>query len=351
MYKERARLPSIQNERVHWLDALKFLGIFAIYLGHYMQEAGNAYRFVFLYHVQLFFFASGCAEALVKRRQSIGQTIIRKAKSILLPYYLFAFLSFVIMLLITHPDGSTVWRLFKQCLFGIREQLFAAPLWFLPCLFVVSVAFAFLKKYVKKPGFLFGITLLLYASTETIFPYRPKVAPRWIWSMDCALHYGVYYGMGYIGFAKLRNLIESKDAKTRRLRNMGAVLVWAYAIALFFAREQMNMWWKDVPILSLAMPLCNAMLLILANAFLAPFVARVPLCCRLGENTLWLCGNEWILKTLVPLALGVVGIHMTIPYPAVAYLYTACLLVFGAYTVVPLEKKLYTYLASWRIKK
>ena len=49
----------MKKERIAWVNVLKFLGIFAIYLGHYQQSAGNFYQYVFAYHVALFFFISG----------------------------------------------------------------------------------------------------------------------------------------------------------------------------------------------------------------------------------------------------------------------------------------------------
>ena len=46
----------IQNDnRYNWIDTLRFLGIFAIYLGHFGNRAGKLYLFVFSYHVPLFF--------------------------------------------------------------------------------------------------------------------------------------------------------------------------------------------------------------------------------------------------------------------------------------------------------
>jgi fucose 4-O-acetylase-like acetyltransferase len=35
------------NQRIAWVDNLKFLGIFAIYLGHFGTAAGFVYPFVF----------------------------------------------------------------------------------------------------------------------------------------------------------------------------------------------------------------------------------------------------------------------------------------------------------------
>ena len=44
----------MKQSRINWVDTLKFLGIFAIYLGHYGEVAKKAYPFVFEYHVPLF---------------------------------------------------------------------------------------------------------------------------------------------------------------------------------------------------------------------------------------------------------------------------------------------------------
>ena len=52
--------------RVAWLDVARAIGIYAIYLGHFGETAGPAYRFVFQFHVPLFFFLSGCAETYNK---------------------------------------------------------------------------------------------------------------------------------------------------------------------------------------------------------------------------------------------------------------------------------------------
>ena len=51
----RSDIKKIRN-RIEWVDICKFLGILAIYIGHFGTDAGDAYVFVFKYHVPLFFF-------------------------------------------------------------------------------------------------------------------------------------------------------------------------------------------------------------------------------------------------------------------------------------------------------
>jgi len=54
----------MSRNRIYWLDVLKALAIFTVYLGHLNLAAGPFYLFVYKYHVPLFFFVSGCLESL-----------------------------------------------------------------------------------------------------------------------------------------------------------------------------------------------------------------------------------------------------------------------------------------------
>ena len=58
----------MENKRVEWIDIAKFIGIFTIYLGHFGNDAGLAARFVFYFHVALFFFISGCMDTYDKEK-------------------------------------------------------------------------------------------------------------------------------------------------------------------------------------------------------------------------------------------------------------------------------------------
>ena len=49
----------MEKQRVEWIDIFKLLGIVAIFCGHLGTETGGLHDFVFMYHVPLFFFASG----------------------------------------------------------------------------------------------------------------------------------------------------------------------------------------------------------------------------------------------------------------------------------------------------
>ena len=47
-----------RKDRILWLDAAKFIGIFAIVLGHTLRD-GSIQHYLYSFHVALFFFLSG----------------------------------------------------------------------------------------------------------------------------------------------------------------------------------------------------------------------------------------------------------------------------------------------------
>lgn len=43
------------HKHIEWIDVAKFWGMFFIYLGYFGESAGLAYKWVFSFHVPLFF--------------------------------------------------------------------------------------------------------------------------------------------------------------------------------------------------------------------------------------------------------------------------------------------------------
>lgn len=79
----------MNTTRHDWVDALKFLGIFYIYAGHYGQSAGKVYPFVFLFHVALFFFIAGMFHKSSDGIKLTIYAIYDKFKRIIIPYFIF----------------------------------------------------------------------------------------------------------------------------------------------------------------------------------------------------------------------------------------------------------------------
>lgn len=95
----------MKPQRIAWLDVAKAIGIYAIYLGHFGDAAGPAYKFVFQFHVPLFFFLAGCTEHFSKKTDWRTE-IVKNMQRILIPAYIFALLSLGFHIINANADLS-----------------------------------------------------------------------------------------------------------------------------------------------------------------------------------------------------------------------------------------------------
>lgn len=73
------------KDRDRTLDLLKGVGIILMVLGH-MHFNASFERYIFGFHMPLFFVVSGY---LYNNKRTLGKTILEKAKSLLIPYFVF----------------------------------------------------------------------------------------------------------------------------------------------------------------------------------------------------------------------------------------------------------------------
>ncbi len=149
------RMEQFQNKRSDYLDILKALGIIAVVYGHANAPFS---RFVFLYHLAIFFFVSGFfyKDSYTQNPVSL---IRKRIKTLYLPFIayglVFGILHNYFYRINLYSDrlqavhNQTVYlatsreyviNILKILSFAKLEQLLA-PLWFLPVLFCVNMLF------------------------------------------------------------------------------------------------------------------------------------------------------------------------------------------------------------------
>ena len=96
----------MEKHRIEWIDIFKLFGIMAIFCGHMGKETGGLYNFVFLYHVPLFFFASGIFAGRLENL-SIREAIRKKCSQIIVPYLFFVMISMIVIILTTNENIYT----------------------------------------------------------------------------------------------------------------------------------------------------------------------------------------------------------------------------------------------------
>jgi len=330
------KLDTIPAGRVTWVDTLKFLGIFAIYLGHYGESTARFYLFVWMYHVALFFFMSGFF-ALKSRDQSILSFAYKKFRTILLPWLLFCLINVVFQAVQQTSSLGDIKKWIIQVVRGsIRNQTdIGAALWFLPALFVTSVGFHILLRLTKNKYAAIAVCIVLHVVSVIVMGMPDN--PSWVFNIDSAMYYSVFYALGILIFPFLRtySFPESSHVKNGAVIAVGAI---GFAYAGFTYLGPQTAQWSFVHSND-GFVFVATVLMLIPNIVLARWLSNFGLLSKIGQNTLILCGTETLLKTLVPDILGLFGLTATLSDPMSVVLYVGFLIVLSYFTLIPLLKK------------
>lgn len=147
------------GKRIEWLGVAKGIGILLVVLGHCMNINGRPFRLIFVFHMPLFFFLSG----YVFHPGGIRRTIVHKARTLLIPYVVFALIGLAFTLLLPFWRSALTWDGIRWDLwFADPEHIHNSSIWFLVCLYFVCVIFALLC-HLSFPVMTFG-AMVLYAA-------------------------------------------------------------------------------------------------------------------------------------------------------------------------------------------
>lgn len=352
----------MEKQRVECIDIFKLLGIVAIFCGHLGFETGRLHDFVFIYHVPLFFFASGIF-AYQLEKLSFGQAVKKKCKQIMLPYVFFVIITMVMIILTTEEDFYTYLRYGKQFVVGIRNQMYASSLWFFSCLFCMSILFDILRRILKKRVLILLTCIVLYFVTIFVFPNRPDMQPSWIFNIDSACHYMIYYAIGYVFHVKLiqENTIEAQvnEDKTQKTMKrevvllLGIILLTGYAVLIYLRKDIVGqLLCQTIPGMEYVYPVLRVLLLIMFHIVLAKMLVGVGQLSAIGSQTLWLCGNEFVVKKILNAAADILGLEIKIASALTAILYAIVMILVICKLLLPIEKKLYQkFIETLRLEK
>ncbi len=180
------------HQRMEWLDALRAYAIILVLIGH---KTNNIYfeQVIYSFHVPLFFWISGFVFDH-SRYPDLKSIIIKKFRVLLLPYFIFSFLSFAFWLVIVRSFSARGLALlldplvpFWGIFYGVGVEPWGNPinitLWFLPCLFVTDVLFWFVNNYFQN------LTKIVVVAAIGIFGFFLSLLTtfRLPWSADVAL--------------------------------------------------------------------------------------------------------------------------------------------------------------------
>lgn len=313
----------MKQSRINWVDTLKFLGIFAIYLGHYGEIAKKAYLFVFEYHVPLFFFISGFFFKY-KKEETITQYTKKKFKQLMIPYFISSLIYLLFLLLTKSIPLNSVPSKLLEVLTGIRNYSFIGPLWFINCLFVMQVINKTLSKIYKDKKYYYILTSIIFLIiTTSIFPILKINIPSLFWNIDSALYYYFYFTLGMILYPQLNKikLNKNKPHETIILAltfiSLTIFTYYVYKEGGAYLYQKLNI---NNDLLYIIYYHIKTIILIIYNVLIAKILSKIKPLQLIGRNTLYLCCIELMWKSITWKTFTLLGIYFNINM-----LHTLCL--------------------------
>lgn len=196
------------GKRLDWIDQARGLSIFLVIYAHNypLYEA-----YIYSFHVPLFFFISG----MFHPKTVTVSVIKRRAKMILVPYFIWAILLYFFWLFIGRmfgvssendlsPINNFIGIFYAQG--GKSFMDWGIPIWFLPCIFMVFVYFSAIRK-IKNKTF---SNIVLIGGVLVGFFWSRFVDIHLPWSLDVAFVALGFYAIGNLLKEGLVNISKNK---------------------------------------------------------------------------------------------------------------------------------------------
>lgn len=307
----------IENNRIRWVDSLKFLGILAIYIGHLGKEGGPFTNFVWLYHVPLFFFIAGFFSDY-KNNKDFKGFIKSRFNRLMLPYYAFTLILLLINASNNNIDFLSLYTPIKEILYGVRNDNYVGTVWFFNCLFSLSIIDYIAMRLIKNKHIILLISIVSLAIFQLLIGHNPISTPAWFLNIDTAIGYWWLLAIGRCVFPYLKsNMFFKRTVAGYSLLFVLSVIA-AYELLngkpiLTTIVLKMHPNFQFGLIYSIAENLFTTLTLILLNVFIAKLISKSDYLFSAGRNTLNICGLEVITKIMISSAFYAVGLSFSLP--------------------------------------
>lgn len=189
----------MSRERITFLDLFRAFGIILMLMGHI--KFGSIFdKWIHAFHMPMFFFVSGW---FYKQKDNSRHQIIRKVKTLLLPYIVFELVQWIVLIPFV-PE----YRNFRTLLYIFTENTYKIPvengtfgispipgaMWFLTSIFFIEVIYIVLDKALGlnwKLHVTIAVIVIIGMLAPTVLPFRLP------WALDAS-----FVGIGFFHVAR-----------------------------------------------------------------------------------------------------------------------------------------------------
>lgn len=290
------------------IDIMKALGIILVILGHIYHHS----NFIYLFHMPLFFILSGATLIYSKNIYNIK----KRFHSLLIPYFIFSFLSFLYWFLIEskfrpiHNDSLFLGKLGNLPI-NVQQfiNIFIAEnatnsfaynvvLWFLPCLFVTDFIYSKIKN--KNIEWALDIILIiLYYSWIKDLPCLP-------WCLNLAIATIPFFSIGY----HLYKPVESYLSQDRRIKKSVIILfitMFSIGAIIHFLDPQVDIKNNRIPIIFYVTACIGSLMIFCCSQIIIRLIHNKTYICNqflyIGQNSLIImCIHEPLKRIILAIA-------------------------------------------------
>lgn len=187
--------------RYEYIDITKGIGILLVVWAHILL-VGWTHRFIYAFHMPLFFFMSGYLFNSVKYH-SFKDFLKKRFRRLIIPYLIYSVSTWAIWAIFRYLTHSNVESYFMPLLQTVIAQgsgeflVHNSALWFIPCLFAVEIIYY----YICKAGDIAAIVLCIaFAVFNSIMAsiFGESYMFTLPWNLDAAFYALPFYGIANI---------------------------------------------------------------------------------------------------------------------------------------------------------
>lgn len=303
----------VETQRLDYIDVCKGLGIILVILGHTYYAPQIAYNLIYSFHMPLFFIIAGFTYDNEKNSKN-GFLLFakKKAKSLLIPYFIFAILNlFAQVLWKTIYLGEDIQLSYflnnlKGILFcysSMQHMPNCSPIWFLLCLFIANLILFCLFRLNKKISTIIAIACMLCCYILSLVPHDYTSYP---WKFPVFLMAAFLMYIGYY----FRIYINKLFYWNRRLVLLGSIAITIIALMFeLMTGNQVGMnenSYGNIIIFLLTAISFSCFFIILCKS--CPGLCRVNTLLWLGRNTIYIVGFNYLCRDIAA------EVYYLIPY-------------------------------------
>jgi hypothetical protein len=258
----------------------------------------------------------------------------------MVPYVVFSFLAMIVFTLYYDWNILQAMDVSTGFLLGIRDQIIAGSLWFLPCLYIIIISDYFVMKLFKSKIVSLAISFITFLVSQTLLPNNPATDPSWFMGFDSALFYYIYYSLGSVTFP----LIKKEAATTSQWILTGGLSIFAITVTIltyfqapYWLIGKIIMFFPILKTFQLSIAFYNlflALVIIYCNVVIAKFFVHISFLGELGRETLAFCGTEDIAKIGLTQLLAMINLKARLINPFITIIFSLIILIISKFTLV-----------------